>query len=214
MTPELDHIVLGAESLEQGLQYIAERFGVDVPGGGEHLQMGTHNCVMALGSGCYFEIIAIAPHLDAPARRRWFVFDNPEQQARLAERPRILTWVVRTSDLAQTLSNSTADFGEIVAMQRGELNWQLTIREDGSLPFGGLCPAIIQWQGNSPPIAKMADLGCRVEGITLSHPEPDSLSAVLSSIGASHLAHVIKSENDSKLNKVKFATPHGLVMLD
>ena len=101
---ELDHIVLGADSLEQGVAFIADKFGVEVPKGGEHLQMGTHNHVMSLGDGSYFEIIAIAPHLVAPEHARWFDLDNPVQQARLKERPRILTWVVRTLNLKQTLT--------------------------------------------------------------------------------------------------------------
>jgi len=214
MELELDHIVLGADNLEQGLNFVAEKFGIDVPRGGEHLQMGSHNCVMALGPNCYFEIIAIAPHLTAPARPRWFDFDNPDQRARIAERPRILTWVVRTPDLEQTLANTSEDFGEIVAMQRGELNWQLTIRADGSLPFGGLCPALIQWQNNLPPIANMTDLECRVESITLAHPESKSLRAALKSIGVDGLAQINENERDSEFIKVEFATPHGLVMLD
>ena len=214
MELELDHIVLGADNLEQGLNLITEKFGVDVPRGGEHLQMGTHNCVMALGPNCYFEIIAIAPHLKVTVRPRWFDFDNPDQRARIAERPRILTWVLRTPDLEQTLAKTSEDLGEIVAMQRGDLNWQLTIREDGSLPLGGLCPALIQWKNNLPPIANMTDLKCRVENITLAHLEPASLGSVLQSIGADHLVQIIENERDSNIIKVEFATPHGLVMLD
>tara|TARA_B100000315_G_scaffold246633_1_gene274177 strand:- start:3797 stop:4441 length:645 start_codon:yes stop_codon:yes gene_type:complete len=214
MQLELDHIVLGADSLVQGLTYISEKFGVDVPPGGEHLQMGTHNCVMSLGASNYFEIIAIAPHLDAPARPRWFDFDNPDQRARLAEQPRILTWVVRTPDLNQTLSKTSEDLGEIVAMQRGDLNWQLTIREDGSLPFGGLCPSIIQWQYNSPPISNMTDLGCRVEHITLAHPELKNLKKVVQAIGADHFVSIEETNERSQSLKVDFATPSGLVMLD
>ena len=88
---KIDYIVLGAASLGQGIDYVSQKFGIEMPKGGEHLQMGTHNCVMSLGGQCYFEIIAIAPHMKSPGRPRWFGLDEPAQQARLSERPRILT---------------------------------------------------------------------------------------------------------------------------
>ena len=39
----LDHLVVAARDLDAGREYISEMLGVDVPIGGEHKMMGTHN---------------------------------------------------------------------------------------------------------------------------------------------------------------------------
>ena len=53
---QLDHIVIGASSLEQGLVWAKSTLGVDVPIGGRHEKMGTHNRVMNLGGDRYLAI--------------------------------------------------------------------------------------------------------------------------------------------------------------
>jgi len=214
MSVTIDHIVLGADTLEQGVRYIADKFGAEVPKGGEHLQMGTHNCVMSLGGNCYFEIIAIAPHLEAPNRPRWFDLDNPVQQAKIKQRPRLLTWVVKTADIGQSLAQVSYDLGEIIAMQRGDLAWQLTIRQDGSLPFEGVCPALIEWRDDAPPYAALTDLDCKLNRILIESDDLSSLSDVLKDIGVKDLVQVEKAGiNQNRLN-VEFSTPLGRVMLD
>ena len=39
----LDHVTIGCASLAQGIAYVRERLGVEVPAGGQHPRMGTHN---------------------------------------------------------------------------------------------------------------------------------------------------------------------------
>ena len=101
MLTRLDHLVVAAASLEEGRAYVADRLGVDVPVGGEHRMMGTHNRVMTLGDGVYLEIIAINPELDAPDVPRWFGLDDPAVRVSIAASPRLLTWAVNTDDLEQ-----------------------------------------------------------------------------------------------------------------
>jgi hypothetical protein len=214
MVLKIDHIVLGAATLEQGIDHISHKFGIEVPKGGEHLQMGTHNCVMSLDGQCYFEIIAIAPHMERPGRPRWFGLDERDQQARLSERPRILTWVVRTPNIHQTLDKCSEDFGEVVAMERGDLSWQLTVQPSGTLSYGGLCPALIEWPGDVPPYDAIKDMGCQLKRIILGSSAQPKLHKTLLEIGASDLiewTNPLKHQNEIK---VEFSTPLGLVMLD
>ena len=64
MPNRIDHIAIGASSLADGTAYLQSKIGVDVPAGGKHDLMGTHNCLMGLGDGCYFELIStITRHL-------------------------------------------------------------------------------------------------------------------------------------------------------
>ena len=52
MTIELDHLVIVADSLEQGAAWCASTLGVEPGPGGRHALMGTHNRLLRLG-GAY-----------------------------------------------------------------------------------------------------------------------------------------------------------------
>ncbi|MEE8364674.1 MAG: VOC family protein [Gammaproteobacteria bacterium] len=43
-------MVIAADSLEQGVDYVRSTLGVDIPRGGVHQTMGTHNHLMQLGN--------------------------------------------------------------------------------------------------------------------------------------------------------------------
>lgn len=162
----LDHIVLVAATLDEGAAYIKEKLGVDVPEGGEHLAMGTHNRVMGLGNDAYLEIIAIAPHLDAPDRPRWFGMDD------VPDEPVLRTWVARTNDIYSLAAESTVQMGMIVPMSRGELEWEIAIRDDGSMPLDGLFPTLIEWPEGEHPSQNMANLGCTLKRLRVHTPTP------------------------------------------
>lgn len=190
MTLALDHIALAARTLDEGATFVKERLGVDVPMGGEHPLMGTHNRLMALGAGVYLEIIAIAPHLPAPARPRWFALDDPTQQARLAERPRLVAWIARTDAIEADVRRCPEPLGEIMDGRRGDLSWKIAITTDGRPPLGAALPILIQWPTGPHVSTRMADLGCRLRSLAIRHPEPERARAALKTIGGETLAPV------------------------
>jgi hypothetical protein len=175
MTLRLDHIAIGAASLEDGAAWVEEHLGAAFPAGGAHPRMGTHNRLMGLGRSVYLEVIAIDPDAPAPDRPRWFGLDDPAVQARLAERPRLLAWIARTNDITATLAAGPDGLGEIVPMSRGDLEWQISIRNDGVPPFGGALPHLIQWPPDVHPAASLPDSGCRLDRLTLRHPAPETV---------------------------------------
>ena len=62
---KLDHIVLAAESLVEGVNYVEERLEHRLDAGGKHEMFGTHNRLLSLGD-CYFEVIAKNPEASSP----------------------------------------------------------------------------------------------------------------------------------------------------
>lgn len=68
MKTKMDHIVIAADTLRQGTAYVREWLGIEIPYGGVHGRMGTHNHIMQLGSDMFLEVIAINPDADAPKR--------------------------------------------------------------------------------------------------------------------------------------------------
>lgn len=209
---ELDHLVVAAASLEQGADWLEDKLGVRVPPGGSHPLMGTHNRLMQIGGGAFLEIIAIDPGAPEPGRRRWYGLDSPAMRERLAARPELLTWVVRTNDIAAAVEASPVPAGPIIEARRGTLVWQITVPHDGSMPEQGLFPTLIQWHDFSGPAANMADPGCRLEGFRIAHREPERLQKALAAIGADGIAEIEGATRDNPPGlKALIGSPKGVV---
>ncbi len=187
---QFDHLVIAAATVADGVAHLAEKLGVRVPEGGRHPLMGTRNHLMQIGGGAFLEIIAIDAQAPPPERPRWFGLDDPAIRERIATRPALLTWVVRTDNIEETVARCPHPAGPIEQGRRGDLTWKITIPGDGSMPLGGLFPTLIEWPDGRGPAPAMADLGCRLQGLHIHHDEPERLRAALSAIGARSLAKV------------------------
>lgn len=211
MTLALDHLILAARTLDEGRDFVKERLGVEAPIGGEHPLMGTHNRLMALGAGVYFEIMAIAPHLPAPARPRWVALDDPVQQDRLAARPRLAAWVARTEAIDADIPRCPEPLGEVLDGRRGDLSWKIAIAADGRPPLAAALPILIQWPAGPHVSTRMADLGCRLRTLTVRHPEPARVLAALKALDGETLVRV---EPGPPGLIATIAGPKGTVTLD
>lgn len=212
MHNKIDHAAIGAQTLDQAVTAMQGALGVTVPRGGKHEAMSTHNCVMQSGNESFLELLAIDPDAPAdPGRARWFTLDDPTTQARLAERPRALCWVVGTDDLDAVIAASPVDLGEVVVFTRGARSWRLTVPKDGSLPMGGLLPAFIEWSPGAHPSTAQQDLGVRLSAVHLSHPDPDALCAILRRLGVDHLAQIVEGHGALSF---ELETPNGTVVID
>ncbi len=171
---ELDHIVIGSATLDEGIDWVEQQLGARPASGGQHVAMGTHNALLKLGARSYLEVIAIDPDGIAPARPRWFALDEPEMQAQLAAGPRLITWAVRSESLANACAR-VPDLGEILPMSRGDFHWKIAVPESGSLAWGGVLPTAIQWMPADDgavhhPCDVLEDSGCELVRLQLSHP--------------------------------------------
>ena len=209
---EIDHLAVAAATLDGGVAWAFEKLGVTVPRGGEHPKMGTHNAVAHSGDDTYLEVIAVNPDAPAPQRPRWFGLDAPDVRAELAVAPRIATWVVRTTDMNASLAAARAaglDLGTPIAMTRGDLQWIIACRDDGSLPEGGVLPVLIEWPEGPHPSRRMSDPGLRLAGITLQHPKPDQLDAWCRALNVRHLADIDPLPRARERVLAAFETPLG-----
>ena len=185
---ELDHLVVGARSLTEGVAWCEATLGVTPAAGGRHALMGTHNRLLALSSPCfprsYLEIVAIDPEAPPPAQARWFDLDDAATQAALAIAPRLLHWVARTADIeaaAAWLRAAGHDPGVPTAAERmterGLLRWRITLRHDGARPAGGAVPLLIEWSGAHPTDA-LPESGVSLERLVIGGV-PASIGAAL-----------------------------------
>ncbi len=169
---ELDHLVVTAATLEDGVTLVETTLGQPMDGGGDHVAMGTHNRLMSLGPADYLEVVAVNPSATSPGRPRFFDLDNRTGPAALTN------WVMRVDDLNEALAKAPAGVGEGWALSRGPYAWRMAVPADGKLPFDGLFPSLIQW--NSPnPAPAIPDGGARLLTLTLRHPQAEALTHAL-----------------------------------
>ncbi len=209
---KIDHFAIGASSLQNGINTLKGSLGVEVPNGSKHDAMSTHNCVMQTGNESFLELLAIDPDAPDPGRVRWFTMDNPKTIARLAERPRALCWVVSTNNLDEVVNTSPVDLGEVITFVRGERSWRLTVPKDGHLPENALLPAFIEWSPGPHPSTGQQDLGVQLQQVLLTHPDPQALTAMLTSLQVDHLAMVQQGEHPAL--SFELSSPTGTVILD
>lgn len=204
----LDHLVVVADCLEQGVAWCRESLGVEPSGGGSHARMGTHNRLLYLGSGIYLEVIAIDPQAGRPEFARWFGMDDREGRRRVAQAPELRTFVVATDDIASSVASLPA-LGQVEVMRRGDLQWKIAIRPDGVLQEGGCLPGVIEWPRGVHPTASMADTGCRLLCLEAHHPKPDRLAAPWEAMGLVPNEQLALRESPTPRLRARIATPHG-----
>ena len=211
----LDHIVIAADNLEQGVDWLEDRLGVHLPPGGFHQTMGTHNHLMQLGNNSYLELIAIKPDAETPAWPRWFDLDQALLRASLKQQPRLITWVMNTDNL-QGLRDSVAfDIGQPTALSRDQLSWEIALTDDGRLLADGLLPYCLQWHSSPHPSNGMADLGCKLESLGIYHNRAEWVTERLQALGADHLVNVHNiADNEAPYLSAVFNCPKGQVTID
>ncbi len=167
---QLDHLVVAAATLSEGIAYVEGQLGVPLQAGGKHTFMGTHNALLKLGSGVYLEVISVDPETPKPLRPRWFNLD----QLKLPQ-PRLVHWVARTDDI-DTLSQEFDFCGPVIAASRGSLHWKITIPDDGAMPYDGTFPTLIEWPQGPHVSDRMEDQGCSLAALFIQHEKADDIA--------------------------------------
>ncbi|WP_373049838.1 VOC family protein [Thalassovita aquimarina] len=202
---QLDHIVVSAETLEEGREYVEGGLGVPVRPGGKHVLFGTHNMLLGLDNGIYLEIIAIDPDAPDPGRARMF------DLGRFDGAPRLTNWVCRSDALETDMARAFGPDLAPLALQRGDLSWRMGMPGDGTLPFANLFPAMIDW-GQGPMAAdRLAPSGCRLKELVIGHPDSAGFSVALQGLLSEGRVRIEPSEVPEMTAILE--TPNGEVAL-
>lgn len=207
----LDHLVVAARTLEEGVAWVEARLGVAMGAGGKHALMGTHNRVLNLGARRFLEVIAIDPEAPPPGRARWFSLDEPEMAQRLAKGPALVHWVARSDDIERAVRSTAVGETEILSLARGQYHWKMGVPRSGRLAQQGIVPSVIQWQ-DAHPCDVAPDTGCRLERLVLRHPEAARILDALRSAGLGNGEPVEAREQGAGL-EARIRTPRGIVEL-
>jgi len=197
VTPRIDHLVVAARTLDEGVAWCETALGATPGPGGEHPLFGTHNRLLKLDYGSdkppYLEIIAINPDA-TPTRgagfKRWFDLDDAALRTRLAQDgPQLVHWVASVPDIEAALAALQAigiQRGPVVSASRetahGLLQWRISVRDDGQRLFNGVLPTLIQW-GSTHPTQHMPASGITLRQLRLRHAGAAGLRAALQALG-------------------------------
>lgn len=176
---EIDHIVIGARTLEEGAAWVEAHLGARPQPGGKHEGIGTHNLVMGLGPDCYLEVIAADPDQPAPAQGRPFDLDDPSVTLMLEAGPHLIGWVARTPALEAVAARlGPAVAGEVRPWKRGTLSWRMAMPPQ-TQDMRNLVPSLIQWDDGQGAAPRLPDSGCRLVALEAEHPDVDSVRRAL-----------------------------------
>ena len=207
----LDHLVVAAITLADGIDYVASATGATPQPGGKHVAMGTHNALLRLGARVYLEIIAIDPDGIRPARPRWFGLDDPALQAELAEQPRLIHWVARTDDIDRAMAACPLAAAPVHAFSRGDYRWRIGIPDDGRLPARGIVPTLIQWDVPFHPADRLPESKVSLAQLAATCADPAPVRAALATMGLSAVLPVTY-DRETRLAAM-LRTPRGACTL-
>jgi hypothetical protein len=177
----VDHILLAAPDLQEGVEFVEERLGIRASTGGSHIGLGTRNALLALGPATYLEIIAPDPEQTTYRKPRLLGIDD-------LTAPKLAAWVAKADDLEQLASKELSGglrLGEVLSGSRlnpdgVELTWRFT--DPFTVIAGGTIPFFIDW-GQSPHPAAQAAPGASLVSLRAEHPEPEHVRALLDQLG-------------------------------
>jgi hypothetical protein len=169
----LDHVLLGCNDLDSGIDYVYQRTGVRAAAGGVHPGAGTKNALLSLGPSRYLEIIAPDPLQP--------VSSDPRGLASLRN-PALVGWAAHRHDLNEFAALLQGVGVECVGPNPGSrsrpdgttLNWQtLSLKDDR-----GILPFFIEWNSHSLHPSVDAPAGCGLTDFRIDTPDSPALRAL------------------------------------
>src|SRR5882762_2437882 len=175
----LDHILLGCNDLDKGIEFVHESTGVRPAIGGVHPGRGTRNALLSLGERRYLEVIA-----PDPAQSE--IVHYPQLRSMIE--PRLIGWAVHPPDIAavakQLRENKIAftgpDDGSRKRPDGRVLTWKTVNLADDR---HGLLPFFIEWSADSVHPSKDAPAKCTLDYFEVMSADPEELAAALKRIG-------------------------------
>ncbi len=171
----LDHVILGIDSLAQGIEEFSRLTGVVPQRGGQHPGRGTENALVSLGDGRYLEILA---RLSPPP--------DPGRAARARLTPS--GWALHTSDIAGLLERLRGAGFTVQGPSPGSrrtpdgklLEWQTASVQGPDLD---VAPFFIQWGAGTAHPSTTSPVGCTLATLELSAARPRRLIELFRAVG-------------------------------
>jgi glyoxalase-like protein len=173
---DIDHVILGVNNLERGMQAFESRTGVAPKRGGEHPGRGTQNALVALGDGRYLEILAPAATLQPDA-----ALGESVSHAELT----LVGWALRTPNIRRIVDRVRSAGFEVngpLPGSRRTTDGALLAWQSANLGQLGVTPFFIEWSKDTPHPSTTSPSGCTLVNMELTQPTPDRLQLLFKTI--------------------------------
>lgn len=175
----LDHILLGCNDLQRGIDFVEQHTGVRAAFGGVHPGRGTQNALLSLGKLHYLEIIAPDPK-QSEVKQFDVIMTLIE--------PALIGWAAHVHNIEALATRLKAVDIAIDGPTAGS-----RARPDGRMlkwqAFGignartGVVPFFIEWSADSPHPSIDAPSGCKLTNFSVSSPRPEDLEKEFKMLG-------------------------------
>ncbi|MBS1789310.1 MAG: VOC family protein [Acidobacteria bacterium] len=207
----VDHLVLGVNDLQKGIEWFEKTTGVRPMVGGRHPNRGTQNALVSFGGRQYLELLAPDPQQAGHERAA----DLLKLTA-----PRLVLWASATNEIDVLAQNAKTAKLAVAGPLDGSrmrpdgklLKWRsfsVAREADKEIVYFNVVPFFIQWDKDSLHPSQDSPTGCQLLSLEFAHPEAESVSAVMKTLGIS--ANVAKASSPSI--KATLKTPKGKVQL-
>ena len=180
---DVDHILLGANDLDHGIDWMQELSGVRALFGGVHPGRGTRNALLSLGQRRYLEIIAPDPQQASATSG-----NDMANRLRALQEPRLIAWAAHTNDLAGLVQKAAAASiaienprdGSRVRPDGKTLRWRsFALKND----FDGVLPFFIEWDHSSIHPSEDAPSGSTLQHFFIESPAMKDVQMVAGQLG-------------------------------
>ena len=148
---KLDHIVIGAMTLEDGTRFVENKLQAKLSDIGYHKDLGTHNRVIRISDDVYLEVIAIDPENRNLKNRQCFNLDNSNLQSKLEKSPQIISYVIESK-----FKNIFKYYDPFFEVSRSKYRWLFAMPTyknnmlDRYIIETGVIPSLIFWKSEKP----------------------------------------------------------------
>ena len=198
---QIDHVILGIDDLDRGVQAFEAATGVKPVYGGKH-PGGTHNALASLGDGIYLEILAIQPGAAVQG-------EFAGLKAVKALTP--IGWAVSSKDSAQLrdslraagIAVSEPVDGSRTTPTGSTLSWQSLALKDGFAE----APFFIVWSEQTAHPSTTSPSGCKLQQWQVASPRVKDLQQLRQALDL----RVDVAETKASSMRLSLTCPKGAV---
>jgi Glyoxalase-like domain len=180
---QLDHIVVGIRSLDEGIAQFESLTGVQAGIGGKHPGRGTENALVSLGGGTYLEILA--PQAGVP-------LSPQDQTLRGLDRLTIIDWAVSVPEVDRAVAAlksagftaSPAKPGARLTPSGERLDWTTFGLRGADIDAA---PFFIRWSPNTRHPSTTAPAGCELEALVVRDRASEKLATAMQALDVPHV---------------------------
>ena len=179
----VDHVVLGINDLERGMDAVARMTGVKPRFDGNDPRLGTHSAVIALGEDSFLEIMAPDPKADPAAI---VAETRPVFLDRLAALEELtpFQWAIGTGnlDLSLRLARRAGNRPSNIMDGSRKLKWGRELDWNYGLvwrPVSAITPLFVQWKSDTKPPQTRARGNCQLTALKIQSRNYKAVHALI-----------------------------------